>query len=120
MCRTGRGPRLLNGTVDLLAGTAQYAGRAQAASTGYFLAISILCNLSAAGNRFDLRKDIKPGRTCDGLKYLMVLLTYIAQKLILMHLKSHDILGLVDQRNSTPKQTTLTSKGEIEPETGAL
>ena len=120
MCSTGRGPRLLNGTVDLLAGTAQYAGRAQAASTGYFLAISILCNLSAAGNRFDLRKDINPGRTCDGLKYLMALLTYIAQKLILTHFKSHDILGLVDQRTFIPKKITLRSKGEIEPETGAL
>ena len=50
----------------------------------------------------------------------MALLTYIAQKLILIHLKSHDILGLVDQKTSTPKKITLTSKGEIEPETGAL
>ena len=57
-----------------------------------------------------MQKDIKPGRMCDGLKYLMALLTYLAHKLILIHLKSHDILGLVDQRTSTPKQITLTSK----------
>ena len=67
-----------------------------------------------------MQKDIKLGRTCDELKYLMVLLTYIAHKLILIHLKSHDILGLVDQRTFIPKKITLTSKGEIEPETGAL
>ena len=47
---------------------------------------------------------------CDGLKYLLVLLTYIAQKLILIYFKSHDILGLVDQRTSTPKKITLRSK----------
>ena len=57
---------------------------------------------------------------CDGLKYLMESLIYLAQKLILIHLKSHDILGLVDQRTSTPKQVTLIIKGEIEPETGGL
>ena len=57
-----------------------------------------------------MRKDIKPGRTCDGLKYLMALLTDNAHKLILTHFKSHDILGLVDQKNSTPKKITLTSK----------
>ena len=48
-------------------------------------------------------------------------LTYLAQKLILIHLKSHDILGLVDERTSTPKKNhSDKQEGEIEPETGAL
>ena len=56
-----------------------------------------------------MQKDIKLGRTCDELRYLMVLLTDNAHKLILTHFKSHDILGLVDQRISIPKKITLTS-----------
>ena len=57
-----------------------------------------------------MQKDIKLGRTCVELGYLMVLLTDNAHKLILTHFESHDILGLVDQRTSTPKKITLRSK----------
>ena len=42
-------------------------------------------------------------------------LTYLAHKLILIHLKSHDILGLVDQRTSIPKKkiTLISKRGKL-------